>query len=183
MRKIVASTFLSLDGVMESPGEWQSPYWSDELGEAVGAAMADSDAMLLGRVTYQEFAPAWSSREMADDPGADFMNNTPKYVVSTTLDTVEWNNSTLLTGDLVEEITKLKQQPGKNISISGSAALIQSLMEQDLIDEFQLFVHPVVLGKGKRLFKDGATQKSLQLTESKPLPKGVLVLTYQPASA
>ncbi len=183
MRKIVASTFLSLDGVMESPDKWHLAYWSDELGEAVGAAMADSDAMLLGRVTYQEFASAWTSRELADDPGADFMNNTPKYVASRTLDTVEWKNSTLLKGNLVDELTKLKQQPGKNISISGSAALIQSLMADDLIDEFQLFVHPVVVGTGKRLFKDGATQKSLKLAEFKELAHGVLALRYQPASA
>jgi dihydrofolate reductase len=182
MRKIVASTFLSLDGVMESPDKWHLPFWSDELGEVVGAAMAGSDAMLLGRVTYQEFAGAWSSREMADDPGADHMNNTPKYVVSTTLDTVEWRNSTLLKGDLVEEITKLKQQPGKNISISGSAMLIQSLMRDQLIDEFQLLVHPVVVGHGKRLFADGMQQQTLRLVESKTIANGVLALTYQPAT-
>src|SRR5215210_2859465 len=155
MRKVTAGLFVSLDGVTESPEKWQLPYFNDEMGEAIGAAMVQADAMLLGRVTYQEFASYWPGVRSEDQPIADYMNNTPKYVVSSTLDTVEWNNSTLIKGNITEEITKLKQQPGKNIGITGSATLVQSLLQDDLLDELGLLIHPVVVGVGRRLFKDG----------------------------
>jgi dihydrofolate reductase len=165
MRKIVAGLFISLDGVVESPGTWHFPYFNDEMGEAVGTQMAAADTMLLGRVTYQEFAGYWPHQTDADVEIADYMNNTPKVVVSTTLDSVEWQNSTLIKGNVAEELTRLKQQPGKNIAITGSGTL----------------VHPIVVGSGKRLFVEGGEQKPLELIESKTFSTGVLYLTYQPA--
>jgi dihydrofolate reductase len=181
MRKVTAGLFVSLDGVTESPEKWQLPYFNDEMGEAIGAAMVQADAMLLGRVTYQEFASYWPGVRSEDQPFADYMNNTPKYVVSRTLDTVEWNNSTLIKGNIAEEITKLKQQPGKNIGITGSATLVQSLLQDDLLDELGLMIHPVVVGVGRRLFKDGGDLKELKLVDSKTFSTGVVSLTYQPA--
>ncbi len=181
MRKVVAGLFISLDGVVESPEKWHFPYLNDEMMEVVGSGMAASDAILLGRVTYQEFAAYWPAVSAEDEPMAAYMNNTPKYVVSTTLDKAEWNNSTLITGDIAEGITRLKQQPGKNISIIGSATLVQSLLQADLLDEVGLLVHPVVVGSGKRLFKDGGDLKRLNLIDSKTFSTGVLSLTYQPA--
>jgi dihydrofolate reductase len=182
MRKITAGLFVSLDGVMESPEKWHFPYFNDEMAEAVGAAMAATDAMLLGRVTYQEFASYWPGVSSEDQPFADHMNNTPKYVVSTTLSKAEWQNSTLINGNIAEEITKLKQQPGKNIGITGSATLVQSLLQEDLLDELGLMIHPVVVGTGRRLFKEGGDQKGLKLVDSKTFSTGVVYLTYQPAN-
>ncbi len=179
MRKVTAGLFLSLDGVMESPERWQLPYFNDEMGEAVGAAMAATDAMLLGRVTYQEFASYWPGVSAEEQPFAGHMNNTLKYVVSTTLDKTEWQNSTLIKGDVAEEIATLKQQPGKNIGITGSATLVQSLLQEDLLDELGLMIHPVVVGSGKRLFKDGGDLKALKLVDSKTFGTGVVYLTYQ----
>src|SRR4051794_3218641 len=180
MRKVVAGLFISLDGVVESPEKWHFPYFNDEMGEDVGSQMAASDVMLLGRVTYQEFAAFWPSAS-ADDPMGARMNNTPKYVVSTTLDKAEWKNSTLINGNVAEEITELKQQPGKDIDVTGSATLVRWLLQNDLLDELQLLVHPVVVGGGKRLFTDGGTLKKLKLVDSKTFSTGVLSLTYQPA--
>jgi dihydrofolate reductase len=182
MRKIVAGLFISLDGVIESPEKWHFPYFNDEMGAEVGAQMAAADAMLLGRVTYQEFAGFWPNAD-PNDPFTAQMNNTPKYVVSTTLDTVEWQNSTLIKGNIAEGIAALKQQPGKNIGITGSATLVNSLIQSDLLDELRLLVHPVVVGSGKRLFKDGGDLKRLQLVESKTFGTGVVSLVYQPAPA
>lgn len=181
MRKITAGLFISLDGVVEAPETWHFPYFNDEMGEVVGAAMASSDAMLLGRVTYQEFAAYWPGS--TDDQGiGTHMNNTPKYVVSTTLENADdWQNSTLINGNVVEEITKLKQQEGKNIGITGSPTLIRSLLRDDLLDELQLLVHPIVVGKGKRLFPDGSEKKGLKLVDSRTFSTGVLALTYVPA--
>ena len=184
MRKVIASEIVSLDGVVESPEKWHFPYFNDEMGEAIGAAMAASDTMLLGRVTYEEFAAFWPSQEASDEDQetTDYMNNTPKYVVSTTLkEPLEWNNSTLIKGDVAEEITKLKQQSGKDISITGSPTLVRSLLADDLLDELRLMVHPIVVGSGKRLFEVGSDQKALQLVDSQTFSTGVLYLTYQPA--
>src|SRR5215210_7765569 len=136
MRKVIASEIVSLDGVVESPEKWHFPYFNDQMGEAIGAAMAQADAMLLGRVTYEEFAAFWPSQEPSEDDQeiTAYMNNTPKFVVSKTLgEPLEWNNSTLINGDVAEEITKLKQQPGKDISITGSPTLVRSLLEDDLL--------------------------------------------------
>ena len=181
MRKVTAGLFLSLDGVTESPERWQLPYFSDEIEEAVGAAMAAADAMLLGRVTYEEFASYWPGVSSENQPFADYMNDTPKFVVSTTLEEpLEWNNSTLIKGNVAEEIAKLKQQPGKSIGITGSATLVQSLLQDDLLDELGLLVHPVVVGSGKRLFEEGGDQKGLKLVDSRTFSTGVVYLTYQP---
>ena len=182
MKKVTAGLFVSLDGVTESPEKWQLPYFNDEMGEAVGAAMAAADAMLLGRVTYQEFASYWPGVSSEDQPFADYMNNSPKYVASRTLEgPLEWNNSTLIKGNLVEEIARLKRQPGKNIGITGSVTLVQSLLEQDLLDELGLMIHPVVVGSGKRLFEEWGDPKKLKLVESKTFSTGVVSLTYPPA--
>ena len=183
MRKIVSSLFISLDGVVESPDQWTPAYWSDELGEAIGGLMGSSDAMLLGRITYEEFAPAWSSREMADDPGADFMNNTPKFVISKTLESADWTNSTVVRGDLAEEVGKLKQQSGGDITISGSGTLVRSLLADGLVDDLHLFVHPVVVGHGKRLFPEGVPQQTLKLASATAFGTGVVHLAYHPQTA
>jgi dihydrofolate reductase len=191
MRKIVVGEFVTLDGVMQAPGNsdedreagftqggWTMPYWHDEIGTVIFGAMQASDALLLGRKTYQGFAAAFASAP-AGDPFVDHMNNTPKYVVSTTLDQAEWQNSTLIKSNVVEEIRKLKQQPGKDISVSGSGRLVHTLVENDLVDEYRLLVYPVVLGSGKRLFPNGVGTK-LQLVESKMFPTGVVFLHYVP---
>jgi len=180
MRKIVAGLFISLDGVVEAPDQWHFPYWSDEMGEAVGSQMAAADTMLLGRVTYQEFAGYWP-RQGSDVEGATFMNTTPKLVVSTTLDRVDWQNSTLIKGNVAEELTRVKQQPGKDISIVGSPTLVRSLLRDGLVDELRLLVHPLVVGRGKRLFEHDGGQVALKLVDSKTFSTGVLYLTYQPA--
>ena len=185
MRKVVASELMSLDGVVESPEKWHFPYFNDEMAEAITAAMAASDAMLLGRVTYEEFAAFWPSQSSEDDQETtDYMNNTPKFVVSKSLEEpLEWNNSALIKGEVAEEISKLKQQAGKDISISGSPTLVRSLLEEDLLDELRLMLHPIVVGSGKRLFEEGSDQKALELLDSKTFSTGVLYLTYQPAQS
>lgn len=189
MRKIIVGMFVSLDGVVQAPGHpeedreggfehggWTMPYWHDDIGQTIFASMSASDALLLGRKTYQGFAAAFASAP-AGDPFADYMNHTPKYVVSTTLKTVDWKNSTLLNG--MAEVRQLKQQPGKDILISGSGTLVHSLMQHDLIDEYNLLVYPVTLGKGKRLFPDGLNL-TLKLVETKSFGSGVVLLRYQP---
>lgn len=177
-RKIIASEFVSLDGVMEAPDEWHLPYFNDEMGEAIGAAMAEADAMLMGRVTYEEWAAFFPSQS-GDD--ADHMNSISKYVVSTSLDEVEWENSTLINENITEEITKLKQQPGGDLSISGSGTLVRSLLRTGLLDELRLMVHPIVVGNGKRLFDESDEQTALELVDSKTFDTGVVYNTYQPA--
>lgn len=152
MRKIVAGLFMSVDGVMESPEKWIGPYMDAELGGAIGSSFATSDALLLGRRTYETFARSFSG---GTEGMAAQMNSTPKYVVSTTLKSADWENSTLICGDVVQEIKKLKQKPGKNIGISGSASLVRWLIKNNLLDELNLIVPPVVVGSGRRLFEDG----------------------------
>ena len=182
VRKIVAGTFLSLDGVMESPDKWHFPYFDDKMGEAVGSQMAEADAMLLGRVTYEEFASYWP-QQTADTPGAEFMNGLQKYVVSSTLPNVNaWQNSTLIDGtNFVEEIQRLKNSPGKQINVTGSAKLVQSLLRENLLDELRLLLHPIVVGGGKRLLEGDTGQVPLKLVDSQIFDTGVLYLTYQPA--
>ena len=179
MRKVVAGLFISLDGVTQSPDQWQFDHFDNEVVAEMGAHIAAEDTILLGRVTYQEWASYWPTS--TDEPYASHINNTPKYVVSTTLDKVEWENSTLIKGDLAEEIARLKQQPGKNIGVAGSPTLVESLLQDDLLDELKLMIHPVVVGRGKRLFKDGGALKRLKLVDSKTTSTGVLILNYQPA--
>ena len=179
MRRITAGLFITVDGVVESPDQWQEGYFNEEMGEAVGAGMAGSDTMLLGRRTYEEFTGYWPHNPEAD--GADYMNNTPKLVVSTTLDTLAWQPATLIRGNLAEELNKLKQQPGKDIQVIGSGTLVGSLLREGLLDELSLLVHPVMVGRGKRLFQDGDAKVPLRLADSKTFSTGVLSLTYRPA--
>ena len=183
MRKLTASFFISLDGVVEAPDKWHFPYFNDEMGAAVGEAIAATDSMLIGRRTYEEWAAYWPQQDPASDPFVSIMNETPKYVASTTLDTVEWQNSTLLEGDLAEAVNALKAQPGKNIGMSGSATLVRSLLEAGVLDELRLLVHPLVVGQGAKLFPDGSPPVSLQLVASQTFSTGVLDLTYRPVAA
>jgi dihydrofolate reductase len=184
MRKVVASEFVSLDGVVESPDKWHFPYFNDQMGDAIGAAMATSDAMLMGRVLYEEWVAFWPKQDPDENPVAARMNGVRKYVVSTTLqEPLEWQNSTLIGDNVAEEISRLKEQPGKDISISGSPTLVRSLLQDDLLDELRLMVHPIIVGSGKRLFEGGGDQKALQLVDSKTFSTGVLYLTYQPAQS
>ncbi|HMN30097.1 MAG TPA: dihydrofolate reductase family protein [Caldilineaceae bacterium] len=181
MRKVISGLFISLDGVTESPDQWQFDHFDEEMMAALSSHIATEDTILLGRVTYQEWAPYWPSSN--DEPYASHINNTPKYVVSTTLDKVEWGNYDtvkLIKGNLAQEIARLKAQPGKNIGVSGSPTLARSLLQADLLDELTLMIHPVVAGKGKRLFGDGSELKRLNLVDSKITRTGVAILTYQP---
>lgn len=178
MRKVVSGLFISLDGVVESPDQWQFDNFDEDMLAEMGAQIGAQDTVLLGRVTYQDWASYWPTA--TDEPYASFINNTPKVVVSTTLDKVEWKNSTLVKANLADEIAQLKQQPGKNIGVSGSPTLVRSLLQYDLLDELILMVHPVIVGHGKRLFKDGGDLKRLKLVESKTTRTGVIILFYQP---
>jgi dihydrofolate reductase len=187
MGRIVVTEFVSLDGVMEAPGGEDFKYkgWSFEFdrGEEGNKFKLDetleSEALLLGRVTYEGFAEAWPSRE---DEFADKFNEMPKYVVSSTLENPEWNNSTVLQGDAVQEVTKLKQELDGDIYVHGSRQLAQALIEHDLVDELHLMVFPVILGTGKRIFGDTSDKKPLRLTDSKTVGDGVNILIYQPAT-
>ena len=176
MRRVVVTEFLSLDGVMEEP-RWTFRYWNDEIARFKGDESSASDALLLGRVTYQGFAAAWPESK---DEGADYFNSVRKYVVSKTLEEpLEWNNSTLIKDNIVEEITNLKQQDGKDIAVHGSATLVQTLVQNDLVDRYRLLVYPVIVGKGKRLFGEGIPA-TLKLLGSQSFSSGVVALVYQP---
>jgi len=180
MRKVVVTMFLTLDGVIEAPEKWSFPYWDDETEKFKTDELFAADAHLLGRVTYQGFAAAWPS--MTDETGfAERMNSLPKYVVSTTLVKAEWNNSTIIKDAkrVAEEVSKLKQQPGQDILVAGSATLVHTLMQHDLIDEYRLLTYPLVLGSGKRLFRD-ESKATLKLIEAQTFSKGVVLLRYQP---
>jgi len=182
MRKVVAAEFLSLDGVMESPDQWHFPYFNDEMVQAIGEGFEASDALLMGRVLYEEWVAFWPQQSPDENPVAETMNNVRKYVVSTTLEgPLEWNNATLIGDNVAEEISKLKQQPGKDIVISGSGALVRSLLEYGLLDELKLSIHPIVVGSGKKLFEDGEKRTPLELVESRTFSTGVVYLTYKPA--
>jgi dihydrofolate reductase len=177
MRKLIVTEFLSLDGVMEEP-MWTFKYWNDETAAFKGEETSANEPILLGRVTYEGFAAAWPQRKGADT-GADYFNGTRKYVVSTTLDKLDWNNSVLIKGNIADEISKLKQQEGPDIVVHGSGTLVQTLMQHDLVDRYRLLVYPVVLGKGKRLFETGSTA-ALKLVETRAFSSGVAALIYEP---
>jgi dihydrofolate reductase len=183
MRKAIASEFVSLDGVFEAPDQWHFPYFDEEMGEEIGRAMAASDAMLMGRVLYEEWADFWPRQDPEENPVAARMNGVRKYVVSTTLkEPLGWDNSTLIKENVAEEIAGLKRQTGGDISISGSGTLVQSLLKDGLIDELRLMIHPVVVGSGKRLFDEGGEQIALELVDFRTFSTGVVYLTYRPAS-
>ena len=179
MRKVIVSEFITLDGVIESNETWQFPYYSDDLAEFGKAQILALDAILLGRVTYEIFASSWPYRTNNEFGIADKLNSTPKFVVSSTLEKAEWNNSTLIKGNVAQEISNLKHQSGGDIGITGSATLIQSLMKDDIIDEYRLLIHPIVVGNGKRLFSD-VSSATLKLIETKMFSSGVILLSYQP---
>ncbi len=177
MRKIVVTEFLSLDGVMENPA-WTAPYWNDEIAQFKAAETTVNDVLLLGRVTYEGFAAAWPQRT-DEDSGGTYFNSVRKYVVSNTLNKAEWNNSHIIKGSIVEEIIKLKQQDGENLVVHGSATLVQTLIQHNLVDSYRLLVYPVVVGKGKRLFKEGTTA-TLNLVKTQSFSSGVAALIYEP---
>jgi len=186
MGRIVVTEFVSLDGVMEDPGgseNFKYGGWTFEIARGdegdkfkVDEAL-DADALLLGRVTYQGFAEAWPSRQ---GDFADKFNSMPKYVVSTTLKEAGWTNSTVLRGDLAEEVSKLRQNHAGDIVVHGSAQLAQTLLERDLVDELRLMIFPVVLGRGKRLFGDTSDKKRLRLVDSRTVGDGVAIVVYEP---
>ncbi len=180
MRKINAWLFVTLDGVMEAPENWVMP--DDEMFGAMETDYAEADALLLGRRTYETFAASWPQRG-SEVANADWMNNTRKYVASTTLDSPEWQNSTVIEGDVAEALSRLKQENGKNIMVNGSATLVRSLLRDNLLDELRLFVHPVVVGSGGRLFEDGGDQVELKLADTHTYDNGVVSLTYEPAGS
>jgi dihydrofolate reductase len=190
MRKLAVNTFVSLDGVMQAPGGpeedptggfthggWSVNYWDDEMMGQM--AQAGPYELLLGRGTYEIFAAHWPY--VTDDPIADHLNSTRKHVASTTLDQVEWNNSTLITGDVADYVAMLKSQDGPEIQVHGSPGLIQTLLKHGLIDEFRLWIFPVVIGTGKRFFGDGTIPAALKLVDSKVSKTGVTINTYEPA--
>jgi dihydrofolate reductase len=193
MRKIIVSEFVSLDNVMQAPGGaeedteggfthggWTMPFWHDEIGRHFFEEVSQSDAFLLGRKTWQIHGGAFEPMPVGD-PFGDVMNTMPKYVVSTTLTTTSvWRNSTLISSNVVEEVQTLKAQPGKNILIDGSSKLVHTLAEHNLIDEYSLFVYPIVLGIGKKLFPEGL-RVNLRLLEARPLPSGVVLMHYASA--
>lgn len=192
MRRVIVSEFVSLDGVIEDPGgagEYDRGGWSFRFDRGPEGhkfkfdELAAADALLLGRVTYEGFAAAWPQMEEQTGEYGAWMNGYPKHVASRTLqEPLEWNNSTLIEGDVAEGVARLKQQDGKDILVFGSGELARTLMEHDLVDEYRLMVFPIVVGKGKRLFGDVGETKAMKLVDTKQVgPDGVLILIYRPA--
>jgi len=190
MRKLVTSTFVTVDGIMQAPGGpgeddsggftsggWSVNYWDDMMGQVMGETFARQPELLLGRKTYEIFAAYWPNA--ADEPGADNLNNAKKYVVSRTLDGVDWNNSTLIKGDVVKEITRLKELDGPELQVHGSSNLIQTLLKHNLIDEMHLWIFPVAIGNGKRLFGEGTNPSGFKLLDSRTSSTGVVIATYE----
>lgn len=192
--RLTVTSHLTLDGVMQSNGKpepelndgfeqggWQVPYFDQDLDRLTADWVLAADAFLLGRRTYELFAEYWSQVTDPNDPRATRLNALPKYVASTSLDRLQWHNSILLQGDVVEEVARLKRQPGNELQVHGSAELVRTLMNQDLVDEYRLLIHPVILGNGKRLFADGTTPAALELIDSRITSRGVVAHIYRPA--
>jgi dihydrofolate reductase len=193
MRKVIVTNHLTLDGVMQAPGRpdedlrggfahggWALPYNDAVMASVMAEGMAQGGALLLGRRTYEDFYAVWPNR--TDNPFTEVLNTAQKYVASTTLkEPLPWSNSTLLMGDAAEAVAQLKQQPGKDLGILGSGELVQSLMRHNLIDEYLLLIHPLVLGSGRRLFPDGGAFAALRLLGTTTTTTGVIIATYQPA--
>jgi dihydrofolate reductase len=194
MSKLVVNTNLTLDGVMQAPsdldedrrggfelGGWAPPYFDQVMADAAAEGIAKGGALLFGRRTYEQFASFWSTQP-DDNPFAAVLNERQKYVASTTLEEpLPWKNSTLLQGDAMEAVAELKEQSGNDLVVLGSGDLIQSLMRHDLVDEYVLLIHPLVLGSGRRLFIDGGSSAALRLVDTKPTTTGVVIATYQPS--
>ena len=178
--RLVATEYLSLDGVFEEPGKWSFPFFNEEAGQFKWTELQASDALLLGRNTYDGFAAAWPTMPGTGEFG-EKMNTMPKYVVSSTLEKVEWAGSRLIRGNLMDEIRKLKKVPGQDLLLSGSAQLFNALAQENLIDLYRFMLHPIILGKGKRLFADGTDRRVLALTETKAFKAGIVVVEYVPA--
>jgi dihydrofolate reductase len=179
MGKILVHEFITLDGVIETP-TWTMDYPFDpKMGEAIGAIMGSCEALLLGRRTFEMFAPSWSSRTAEDDPGAPFMNESPKYVVSATLQSAEWNNSTILGSYQADAIRDLKDRIDGNLYVSGSATLVRAMLADGLVDELHLFVFPLALGAGQRLFADGGSTTKFTLEQTDAYESGVVHLAYR----
>jgi dihydrofolate reductase len=192
MRMLRVIEFMSLDGVIQAPGSpeedteggfrhggWQRPYFDDVLGAAAAEGMAATDTYLFGRKTYEGMAAHWPNVG-DDDPFARHLNSTPKYVASRTLESLDWEGSTLIEGEVAEAVARLKEEPGGNIAVLGSASLVRTLAEHDLVDEYFLVISPLVLGSGKLLFGESDDPKKLRLVESKPTGTGSVMLTYRP---
>jgi dihydrofolate reductase len=182
MRKVVSGLFVSLDGLAEAPDQWQFEF-DEEMGAALTTTLETADTVLLGRVTYTEWAGYWPTVTSGEDVGfANWINNSPKYVASTTLDNVDdWANSALIKGDLATAIKQLKAGEGKDIAVAGSPGLVRSLLEQDLLDDLILLIHPVIAGGGrKKLFADDASLKKLELVSAQPTSSGVIIAIYRP---
>lgn len=180
MGKIVSNFFVSLDGVVAAPHEWHFPYFNDEMGAAIDAGIGSTEAFLMGRVLYQEWAEYWPAQ--GDEAQfAQFINTVPKYVVSSTLTGADWKNTTILAGDVANEIRKIKESTDGDIGMSGSATTVRWLLAHGLLDELNLMVHPIAVGYGQRLFEDTPTHP-LTLVRSETFQTGVLNLTYTPAS-
>ena len=194
MRRLIVSEFVTVDGVMQAPGGvdedteggfqhggWQMAYFDDMFGRHVMGGFAETDALLLGRTTYDIFAAYWP-HQPEDDPVAPTMNGLKKYVVSDTLEAAEWANSTVIRGDVPGRIRRLKAEEGKDIRVIGSGTLVQTLANEDLVDQYDLMIHPIILGRGKHLFKEGVRTMELRLVDSQVTSTGVLLLTYVPAN-
>ena len=193
MSKVVVNTNVTLDGVMQAPGDpeedrrdgfehggWAQPYFDPVMADMAAEGIAKGGALLFGRRTYEHFASVWPNRP-EDNPFTAVLNNRQKYVASTTLEEpLSWSNSTLLEGDAAGAVTKLKEKPGKDIVVLGSGELVQSLMLRNLVDEYVLLIHPLVLGSGRRLFTDGGSFAALRLIDTKTTTSGVVIATYQP---
>jgi len=195
MRKLIVGTFLTVDGVMQAPGGpdedreggfehggWSVNYWDEGMGQTIVESTLQAGALLLGRKTYDIFAAHWPLVG-GDDPIAAKLNSMPKYVASRTIDEVTWNNSTLIKGDVAAAVAALKEQAGGEIQVTGSGDLIQTLIEHDLVDEYRLWVFPIVLGEGKRLFAAGAVPAALKLVDTKTSTTGVAIHIYERAGA
>jgi dihydrofolate reductase len=195
VRKLIVGTFLTIDGVYQGPGGpeedeegsfehggWSVSYWDESMGELMTGWVDDADALLLGRKTYEIFAAHWPN-VTGDDPTAAKLNSAPKYVASRTLDKVAWNNSTLIKGDVAKEVAKLKEEPGGEIQVHGSGDLAQTLIQHDLVDEYRLWVFPVVLGTGKRLFGGGTVPRAMKLVRTQTSGTGVISQVYERGGA
>ena len=180
--RLVATEYLSMDGVFEEPGHWSGPFFKEEAQKFKWDELQAADALLLGRNTYEGFAAAWPAMPGTGEFG-EKMNTMPKYVVSSTLDKVEWSGSKLIRGNVAQEIRKLKQMPGHDLLLSGSAQLFNSLMQENLIDLYRFMLHPIVLGKGRRLFAEGIDSRTLELTDTKTFATGIMILELTPAGS